>query len=104
MAEVVDRPRELRVATTPDGSHGVRLSVHDVGIGIDPTDLERVLDPFFTTKPDGMGIGLSISRSIIDRHHGRLWAERHEGPGVTFSFTVPADRDGAPTMSAIGAP
>jgi signal transduction histidine kinase len=67
----------------------VRLSVQDAGVGFEPEDLERLFDAFYTTKSDGMGIGLSVSRSIIESHRGRLWAEANEGPGATVSFALP---------------
>ena len=64
--------------------------------------MDKLFDAFYTTKSDGMGIGLSVSRSIIERHHGRLWAEPNDGPGATFSFFVPRDpedvTDAAPVM------
>jgi signal transduction histidine kinase len=63
--------------------------VQDAGTGVDPQDLERLFEAFYTTKSDGMGIGLSVSRSIIERHHGRLWAAPNDGPGATFSFSLP---------------
>jgi signal transduction histidine kinase len=65
------------------------LSVRDSGIGIDPHDHENLFEAFFTTKSHGMGIGLSISRSIIESHAGRIWASRNDGPGATFSFSIP---------------
>jgi signal transduction histidine kinase len=63
-------------------------------VGLDPQSAERLFDPFYTTKSDGMGIGLFVSRSIIESHNGRLWAEANDGPGATFSFSIPclADR------------
>ena len=67
----------------------MRLSVQDTGIGFGPQDLQRLFEAFYTTKSGGMGIGLSVSRSIIEKHHGRLWAEANEGPGATFSFSIP---------------
>jgi signal transduction histidine kinase len=72
MKEVDDRSRELLIATTCDDDHRVRLSVRDTGIGIDPQSFETIFDAFYTTKTDGMGIGLSISRSIIENREGRL--------------------------------
>ena len=89
MAGVDDRPRHLLIRTQREGDDRVRLSVQDTGTGVDPQDLQRLFDAFYTTKSDGMGIGLSVSRSIIERHHGRLWAEPNDGPGATFSFSIP---------------
>jgi PAS domain S-box-containing protein len=92
MSEVDDRPRELVVRTALD-DRGVCVSVQDSGVGFEPEDCERLFEAFYTTKAQGMGIGLSVSRSVIERHHGRLLAVRNEGPGATFSFSVPADVD-----------
>jgi signal transduction histidine kinase len=64
-----------------------------VGLGLTATD--KLFDAFYTTKSEGMGIGLSVSRSIVERHRGRLWAEPNDGPGATFSFSVPSDPEGA---------
>jgi signal transduction histidine kinase len=89
MVDVHDRPRQLLVRTEREDGDRVRVSVRDVGMGVDPYDVDKLLDAFYTTKTDGMGIGLSISRSIIERHHGRLWAEANDGPGATFSFSIP---------------
>jgi PAS domain S-box-containing protein len=89
MSRVDDRPRELVVRTGCDEG-GVCLSVQDAGVGFAPEDRERLFEAFYTTKTQGMGIGLSVSRSVIERHHGRLWAVRNEGPGTTFTFSVPA--------------
>jgi signal transduction histidine kinase len=63
--------------------------VKDAGIGLTPETADKLFEAFYTTKTDGMGIGLSVSRSIIERHQGRLWAEQNAGPGATFSFSVP---------------
>src|SRR6266404_4627371 len=89
MSYVDDRPRELLFRTEPDEGGQVRLSVQDAGVGFDPQVMDRLFDSFYTTKNDGMGIGLSVSRSIIASHHGRLWATLNEGPGATFSFSIP---------------
>ncbi|MGO4221728.1 AAA family ATPase [Lysobacter sp. TAF61] len=83
------RPRQLVIRTQSDVGDGVRLSVWDSGPGLDPQKLEKYFDAFFTTKDDGMGVGLSVSRSIIESHHGRLWAEPNESGGATFSFAIP---------------
>ena len=64
--------------------------MRDAGVGVDPATIDKLFDAFFTTKSGGMGIGLFVSRSIIERHQGRLWAEPNEdGPGTTFSFSIP---------------
>jgi signal transduction histidine kinase len=94
MTEVHDGARELLVTTARDGDERVRLSVRDAGVGVDPESMNKLLDAFYSTKDDGMGIGLSVSRSIIERHHGRLWAEPNDGPGATFSFSIPTTHDG----------
>jgi PAS domain S-box-containing protein len=92
MSGVDDRPRQLMVRTARDGD-GVCLAVQDSGMGFAPEDAERLFEAFYTTKTQGMGIGLSVSRSIIERHRGRLWATPNEGPGATFAFTVPFGPD-----------
>jgi len=89
MVAVEDRPRQLLIRTQREGHDRIRLSVQDAGIGVNSRDLERLFEAFYTTKNGGMGIGLSVSRSIIERHHGRLWVEPNDGPGVTFSFSIP---------------
>ena len=90
MADVHDRRRELLIRTQRDDGDRVRMSVRDTGVGVDPHNMNKLLDAFYTTKHDGMGIGLSISRSIVERHCGRLWAEPNDGPGATFSFSIPS--------------
>jgi len=90
MSTVEDRPRELLVKTERDENGAVRLSVKDTGTGIDPAIEEKLFDAFHTTKGDGMGIGLSVSRSIMESHQGRLWAMRGEGHGATFVFCIPS--------------
>jgi signal transduction histidine kinase len=88
MNTVDDRPRELLIRTERDEGE-VRLTVKDVGIGFTPEAAAKLFQAFYTTKNDGMGIGLSVSRSIIEKHHGRLWAESNNGPGAAFSFSIP---------------
>jgi C4-dicarboxylate-specific signal transduction histidine kinase len=88
MHGVVGRPRELVISTQQETSDRVRVAVQDSGSGIDPQLATRIFDAFYTTKSRGLGMGLSISRSIIEQHGGRLWAVPHEGPGTTFHFTV----------------
>jgi signal transduction histidine kinase len=91
MADVHDRPRRVLIRTERENGDHVRVSVRDTGVGVEPESMNKLLDAFYTTKSDGMGIGLSVSRSIIERHRGRLWAEPNEGPGATFSFSIPRD-------------
>jgi len=93
MSGVDDRQRQLLIRTEPDEGGQVRLSVQDAGVGFDPQVMDRLFDSFYTTKNDGMGIGLSVSRSIIASHHGRLWATLNEDPGATFSFSIPFAHD-----------
>jgi PAS domain S-box-containing protein len=103
MSTVQDRPRELLVRTQLDVQDHLRLTVKDVGVGFTPEAGQRLFDPFYTTKSDGMGIGLSVSRSIIERHRGRLWAEPNDGPGATFSFSIPCGtRSVTPSPAEVG--
>jgi signal transduction histidine kinase len=89
MSTVDDRPRELLIRTELADGNGVRLSVRDSGIGFSHQAADKLFEAFYTTKTDGMGMGLSISRSIIEAHNGRLWATANDGPGATFSFAIP---------------
>ena len=89
MSHVEDRPRQLVIKTERDGASHARLSVQDVGVGFAPEAISSLFEAFYTTKSSGMGIGLSISRSIIESHRGRLWAALNDGPGATFSFSIP---------------
>jgi signal transduction histidine kinase len=89
MVGVQDRPRQLLIRTEREDGDRVRLTVRDAGVGVDRQSMDKLFDAFYTTKSDGMGIGLSVSRSIVERHHGRLWAEPNDGPGATFSFSIP---------------
>jgi PAS domain S-box-containing protein len=88
MSSIYDRPRQLLIRTEQD-AEGVRLSVQDAGRGLEPESMNRLFEAFYTTKSNGMGMGLSVSRSIIENHHGRLWATPNDGPGATFSFSIP---------------
>ena len=92
MLGVHDRPRQLLIATDREADNRVRLTVRDAGVGLDAQNMDKLFDAFYTTKTDGMGIGLSLSRSIIERHQGRLWAAPNDGPGATFAFAIPATR------------
>jgi signal transduction histidine kinase len=83
--------RELSVMSDQEGADNVRVAVSDSGEGLDSANIERVFDAFFTTKPDGMGMGLAISRTIIESHGGRLWATANSPHGAVFQFTLPTD-------------
>jgi PAS domain S-box-containing protein len=89
MLAVDDRPRELSIKTELDTDGLVRVTVRDSGVGFDSRDADKLFTAFFSTKPQGMGIGLSVSRSIIESHHGRIWAAKNDGPGATFAFAIP---------------
>ena len=90
MVDVHDRPRQLLITTDREEEGRVRLRVRDAGVGLSPKNIDSLFDPFYTTKSGGMGIGLFVSRSIIERHQGNLWAEPNQGlPGATFSFSIP---------------
>jgi signal transduction histidine kinase len=89
MSGVDDRPRQLLIRTERDEHDRVRLSVRDTGVGFEPQDVDRLFDAFYTTKCGGMGIGLSVSRFIVESHKGRLWATPNDGAGATFSFSIP---------------
>ena len=91
MKNVADWPRELRIRSCPYEASTVLVAVQDNGIGFKTEKPERVFEAFYTTKAEGMGMGLSISRSIIEVHGGQLWHSANIGHGVTFQFTLPAD-------------
>jgi predicted ATPase/signal transduction histidine kinase len=88
MSTVEDRARELIVGTQSAGDNEIRVVVQDSGVGFDPLNAERIFNAFHTTKPGGLGLGLAISRSIVNWHGGRLWAVSNTGPGATFQFTL----------------
>ena len=94
MSGVVARPRQLVVRTERDEEDCVRLTVQDSGVGLGTESAARLFEAFYTTKTGGMGIGLSVSRSIIESHHGRLWAAPNDGPGATFAFAIPRAPEG----------
>lgn len=89
MSGVDDRPRVLLVKTERETPSSVRVTVRDAGVGLDAQSIDKVFDAFYTTKSSGMGIGLSVSRSIIQRHGGSIWATPNEDTGTTFAFSVP---------------
>jgi C4-dicarboxylate-specific signal transduction histidine kinase len=93
MSTIENRPRELLIRTQHgEGENELSVVVRDSGIGLDSGLGERIFEPFHTTKPDGLGLGLSISRSIVESHGGRLWAVSNELPGATFQFTLLASQ------------
>jgi signal transduction histidine kinase len=93
MSGVDDRPRDLLIRTECDEGDRVRVSVKDTGVGLTSQAADKLFEAFYTTKSDGMGMGLSISRSIIEAHRGRLWATANDGPGATFAFSIPCRRE-----------
>jgi C4-dicarboxylate-specific signal transduction histidine kinase len=95
MRAVTERPKTLAITSEPAGPSGVLVAVEDTGTGLDPATADRIFEPFFTTKSDGLGMGLSICRSIIDAHGGRLWVSPGVLCGSVFRFTVP----GVPSSS-----
>jgi C4-dicarboxylate-specific signal transduction histidine kinase len=88
MGAVTDRPRELVIRSRRHEPDQALVAVQDSGTGFDPDNMDRLFNAFFTTKPNGMGMGLSICRSIVEAHGGEMWASPNDGPGATFSFTV----------------
>ena len=95
MSSTVEGPRELVVSSKSLAGHGARpsvlVAVRDSGAGIKQEDMNKMFDAFFTTKAGGMGMGLSMSRSIVEDHGGDLWATPNQGPGLTMQFTLPAE-------------
>ena len=89
MSDIDDRSRQLTISTAGSDGDQVRVVVRDAGVGLDPGTVDKLFEAFYTTKQSGMGIGLSVSRSIIERHQGRIWAAQNDGPGATFSFSIP---------------
>jgi C4-dicarboxylate-specific signal transduction histidine kinase len=93
MGSVEQRTRILSIRTEQRGTAEILVAIHDSGPGIDPEHLQRAFEPFYTTKTSGLGMGLSICRSIIDAHGGQLWADANEPRGAVFQFTLPAAPD-----------
>jgi PAS domain S-box-containing protein len=108
MAGLRERQRHLRIWTRREDGGRVRVSVRDAGVGLSAQSLDSLFEPFYTTKRGGMGIGLFVSRSIVEKHHGRLWAEpNQDGPGATFCFSVPHEAENPPDVPGgirLGAP
>jgi signal transduction histidine kinase len=90
-SSVFDRSREVLVRSRRHESDQVLVGVQDSGIGIERQNLDKIFDTFYTTKPQGMGMGLAISRSIVENHGGQLWAVPNDGPGMTFEFALPME-------------
>jgi signal transduction histidine kinase len=103
MSAVVDRPKVLTISSKRVEAGGVLVAVKDTGSGIDPANADRIFESFFTTKPNGMGMGLSICQSIVEAHGGRFWASPNKPHGAIFQFTLPADGSD-PTASEQAAP
>jgi signal transduction histidine kinase len=93
MASIKDRPRKLAVRTRLEDDDQVLVAIQDSGPGFDPAMEAHLFNAFFTTKPDGMGMGLSIVHSIIEAHQGRVWATRNDQGGATFQFTLPLHQE-----------
>jgi signal transduction histidine kinase len=91
MTSVTDRQRILTLRTEAESKCQIRVSVQDSGVGLKEEVMRRLFEPFFTTRAKGMGMGLSISRSIIEAHGGRLWAESNGSGGAIFQFTLPSE-------------
>jgi PAS domain S-box-containing protein len=102
MSSVTDRPRQLVIKTEGDEGDRVRLAVQDTGVGLDSQAIDKLFQAFYTTKSSGMGIGLSISRSIIEKHRGRLWAAPNSGPGATFFFSIPRGPGAVTGVDSLG--
>jgi len=103
MSCVDDRPRQLLIRTERDEGAGVVLAVQDAGVGFDSQAADRLFESFYTTKNGGMGVGLSVSRTIIESHNGRLWGTLNDGPGATFRFSIPCERKGMTKSHITGA-
>jgi signal transduction histidine kinase len=104
MKGVVEGSRELLISTSKAEPDGVLVAVQDTGPVLAEANLERLFEAFYTTKPGGLGMGLSICRSIIEAHGGRLWVTENEPQGATFQFTMPAQPDSASSRSQSGEP
>ena len=100
MSGASEQSRELVIGSEKDTSNAVLVTVRDSGPGLNPENLDHLFDPFYTTKSSGMGMGLSICRSIVEAHGGRVWASRTARPGVTVQFTLPVGED--PNQRRIG--
>jgi signal transduction histidine kinase len=93
MSDVDEGARELQISTGREASNSVRVTVRDFGPGLDPQSADHLFEAFYTTKPDGLGMGLPICRSIIEAHGGRLWVTANDPRGAVFQFTLALERD-----------
>jgi signal transduction histidine kinase len=100
MSGLEDGRREARISTGRDAPNAVLVTVRDFGRGLDPHSVDRLFKAFYTTKPDGLGMGLAICRSIIQAHGGRLWATANEPRGAVFQFTLPLEDETVPAEHA----
>jgi signal transduction histidine kinase len=96
MSGVQDRPREMEIRSELTEGGEVLVAVRDSGVGLDAESKDKIFDAFYTSKSLGMGMGLAISRSIVEHHGGRLWAVSNDGPGATFLFTLPRHAESSP--------
>jgi len=103
MSNVSSRPRELVISTRNLDGGKVQATVQDSGVGLDPSTMSTIFEPFYTTKADGMGMGLSISRSIVQNHGGKLWATANDGPGASFHFALSKHHAGVSDAPPAGA-
>jgi len=88
-----DTGGELTITARPNPEGQIIVSISDTGVGLPTENAERIFDAFHTTKPEGTGMGLAITRSIVESHGGRVWATANEGPGATFHFTLPIEAE-----------
>jgi signal transduction histidine kinase len=102
MSSVEEGARKLVITTRNIDQDSVQITVEDSGTGIDPERMSRIFEPFYTTKSSGMGMGLSISRSIVQNHGGRLWATNNDGPGTSFHFVLPTHQEEDRSAGAAG--
>jgi len=94
MSGVTGSRHELRIRSQEHGPHHILVAVEDTGTGVDPQNVDRLFSAFFTTKPDGLGLGLSICQSIVEQHGGKIWGTSNPGVGSTFQFTLLARGEG----------
>jgi len=104
MSGMGDGQRELRIDTRRQGANGALVAVRDSGPGLDAEVVDRLFEAFYTTKPDGMGMGLAICRSIIEAHGGRLWVKANEPRGAVFQFTLAVEGEETAAVRRVGSP